>query len=224
MMEFEKYFLAATQSVGTAATLAGAGFYFHRRILMKQKNVVIDDTTGKKMLALISQQVTIPAFLFTKIVYCPPPPPTTTTEDSFCPSLVDYLENVWMVVLFPIYVVTCGLIVGRIAAFLSNTPRRQIKTAMAACAFANSTGLPITLLTAVHSNFPLTTEIGKNDPILFLSMYLLLYPILQWGIGGWLLAPNNHQEKNDNDHNADATQKNHNKSKKITKNIYRYIY
>ena len=207
MIEFEKYFLAATQSVGTATTLAGAGFYFHRRILMKQK-VVIDDTAGKKMLALISQQVTIPALLFTKIVYCPPPP-TTAIEDSFCPSLIDYLEDIWMVALFPIYVVTCGLIVGRIAAFVSNTPSRQVKTAMAACAFANSTGLPITLLTVVHSNFPLTTEIGKNDPTLFLSMYLLLYPILQWGIGGWLLAP--HQEDNDN-HDADAAKKTHCKS------------
>ena len=26
------------------------------------------------------------------------------------------------------------------------------------------------------------------DPNLFLSVYLLLYPVLQWGIGGWLLA------------------------------------
>lgn len=27
------------------------------------------------------------------------------------------------------------------------------------------------------------------DPTLFLSVYLLLYPVMQWGLGGWLLAP-----------------------------------
>jgi predicted permease len=30
---------------------------------------------------------------------------------------------------------------------------------------------------------------GRIDPTLFLSVYLLLYPVLQWGIGGWMLAP-----------------------------------
>ena len=58
----------------------------------------------------------------------------------------------------------------------------------AACGFGNSTGLPITLLTVVHANFPATSDLGRVDPCLFLSVYLLLYPVLQWGVGGWLLA------------------------------------
>jgi len=58
---------------------------------------------------------------------------------------------------------------------------------MACCAFANSTGLPITLLAVIRSNFPPNTEVGQVDPTLFLSKYLLVYPILQWGMGTWLL-------------------------------------
>jgi len=56
-------FLASLRAVGTAATMAGAGFYLHRRGFVT--------ASGKKMMALLSQQVTIPAFLFAKIIYCP---------------------------------------------------------------------------------------------------------------------------------------------------------
>jgi hypothetical protein len=44
-------FLAALRAVGTAATMASAGFYIHRR------NFVTP--SGKKMMALLSQQVTV---------------------------------------------------------------------------------------------------------------------------------------------------------------------
>jgi predicted permease len=82
-----------------------------------------------------------------------------------------------------------GLLVGWVMAKLTQTPSHQIRTVMVACAFGNSTGLPITLLTVVHANFPSTSDLGRIDPTLFLSVYLLLYPALQWGVGGWLLAP-----------------------------------
>ena len=86
-------------------------------------------------------------------------------------------------------VVAVGFGVGYGAATASGTPRSQFRSVLAACGFGNSTGLPITLLTVVHSNFPVTSDLGHIDPTLFLSVYLLLYPVLQWGIGGWLLAP-----------------------------------
>ena len=37
--------------------------------------------------------------------------------------------------------------------------------------------------------FSKRADLGRMDPTLFLSVYLLLYPVLQWGLGGWLLAP-----------------------------------
>jgi hypothetical protein len=55
-------FLASIRSVGTACTLAVVGIYLHR------SGYVVGE--GKRTLALISQQVTIPLFLFTKVIYC----------------------------------------------------------------------------------------------------------------------------------------------------------
>ena len=53
-------FVASIRSVGTACTMASVGAYLHRR------EFIVGN--GKRTLALISQQVTIPAFLFTTIV------------------------------------------------------------------------------------------------------------------------------------------------------------
>lgn len=60
--QFEMMFSASLRSVGTACTMAGIGIYLHRR------GIVAGD--GKRTLAKISQQATIPLFLFTKVVYC----------------------------------------------------------------------------------------------------------------------------------------------------------
>jgi len=55
--------------------------------------------------------------------------------------------------------------------------------------------LVITLLTVVHNQFKGSgSELGRIDPTSFLSVYLLLYPVLQWGVGGWLLAPEEKKE------------------------------
>lgn len=174
-------FIAALRSVGTAGTMAMAGFYLHRRGFINGE--------GKKALARLSQQVTIPALFFSKIIYCP-----QDFSKNKCPDITDNLGDVWVLILWPLFVVGCGLLVGEMAARWSNTPPWQRKSVIAACAFANSTGLPITLLTVVHANFPATSELGRIDPNLFLSVYLLLYPVLQWGIGGWLLASGDESE------------------------------
>lgn len=175
-------FCAALRSVGTAATMAAAGFYLHRR------NFVA--AGGKKALARLSQQVTIPCLFFTKIVDCP----QNFSYDK-CPNFMDNLGDVWVLIFWPLYVVGCGLLVGEVAARMSSTPQRQRPSVLAACAFANSTGLPITLLTVIHNNLGPSTEIGRIDPNLFLSVYLILYPVLQWGIGGWLLSPDENEFK-----------------------------
>lgn len=156
--------------------MASVGAYLHRR------EFIVGN--GKRTLALISQQVTIPAFLFTKIVYC-----NQDWSDLPCPDITGNLGDIWILIFWPAYVVSVGIAVGYIAARLSNTPKEQYRSVLAACAFGNSTGLPITLLTVIHANFAPTQELGAIDPTLFLSVYLLLYSVLQWSIGGWLLAP-----------------------------------
>ena len=169
-------FLASAKSVGTACTMAMVGVYLHQRGFI--------DSPGKRTLALISQQVTFPLFLFTKIIYC-----NQDWSPEPCPDVTATLEHGWLLLFWPLYVVTAGLVIGQIMAKISGTPKVQYKSVWAAVAFGNSTGLPITLLTVVHENFPPTSDLGVIDPTLFLSVYLLLYPVLQWGMGGWLLAP-----------------------------------
>lgn len=55
-------FLASAEAVGTAFTLAAVGIYLHRRQYVSQD--------GKKTLALLSKQVTMPLLLFTAVVQC----------------------------------------------------------------------------------------------------------------------------------------------------------
>ena len=212
-------FEAALRAVGTASTMAFAGFYLHRR------NFVTP--SGKKMLALLSQQVTIPAFLFAKIIYCPsgsgeggessggssldPSTIDSGMPEIVCPSgklaatiriicscvscsrgvccsclifigsVASRIGDLWMLLLWPGFVVLSGLLTGYIAAWVSKTPTSQITCCMAACAFPNSTGLPITLLSVIHKQMRKGTELSRVDPTAFLSVYLLFYPVLQWG-------------------------------------------
>ena len=193
--EFYSTFLASLRSVGTACTLAAVGVYLHRQ------GYVVGD--GKRSLALISQQVTIPLFLFTKLINC-----NQDWSNQPCPDVIQSLADVWMLLIWPAYVVLIGLLVGWVMAKLSHTPSDQIRAVLAACAFGNSTGLPITLLTVVHDNFPQTSNLGRMDPNLFLSVYLLLYPILQWGAGGWLLVP---EEEDDGDNDDSNNKRNNNR-------------
>lgn len=176
-------FGASVRSVGTAMTLASVGYYLNHRGFI--------DGEGKRALALISQQVTFPLFLFTKIIYC-----NQDWSDKPCPDVTQSLHDVWLLLFWPIYVVFCGTLVGYVAATVTKTPKQHMRSVLAACALGNTTGLPITLLTVVHANFPSTSDLGRIDPSLFLSVYLLLYPALQWGYGGWLLAPEDNKGAN----------------------------
>lgn len=169
-------FVASVRSVGTAVTLAAVGMYLHRGNYLSSE--------GKRTLALISQQVTFPLFLFSRILYC-----NQDWSDAPCPNVMSSLEDVWMLALWPVVCVGIGLLVGAAVVRFAKTPPDQARIVLAAVGFGNSTGLPITLLTVVHANFPATSDLGAMDPTLFLSVYLLLYPVLQWGVGGWLLAP-----------------------------------
>jgi len=166
--------------------MASVGFYMDRNGFIMNG--------GKKTFALLSKHVTIPAYLFTKIVYCEQ---DGGSSGQPCPSMTDNLSDVWMLLFWPMVVVGIGLFVGWMASVVSSTPVHQRGAVMASCAFGNSTGLPITLLTVIQANFPKTTELGRIDATLYLSVYLILYPLLQWGVGGWLLAPADNVEIDD---------------------------
>mmetsp|Transcript_22040 Transcript_22040/g.52465 ORF Transcript_22040/g.52465 Transcript_22040/m.52465 type:complete len:689 (+) Transcript_22040:119-2185(+) len=192
-------FLASIKSVGTACTLASVGVYLH------QRGFVVGN--GKRTLALISQQVTIPLLFFTKILFC-----NQDWSDAPCPNVTESLRDVWILLLWPVWVCVAGIFVGQFVLKLANFPstsgsaRRRViapteqqrNAILASVAFGNSTGLPITLLTVIHANFGASSELGAIDPALFLSVYLVLYPVLQWGIGGMLLAAPTNVDANSN--------------------------
>jgi predicted permease len=95
----------------------------------------------------------------------------------------------WILLLWPFWIVGWGLLVGKIMAKLSNAPTSFHNASMAAVGFANSTGLPLTLTAIIFTSADPTSGLSKTDPTIFISVYLLVYPILQWGLGGWLLEP-----------------------------------
>jgi predicted permease len=178
----------------TAATLASSGFYLHRRQMIT--------SDGKKAMARFSQQLALPALYFTKIVACSASSASKQQQhqgEEICPNMVlDNLSEVWILVVWPLYVVGWGLLLGELANYLCDTPSWYRKSALAACAIGNSSSLPLALLAAIHSSSSTTASEqqqqggGRIDSTVLLSIYFLLYPLLQWAMGSWLLSPEKH--------------------------------
>eukprot|EP00667_Euglena_gracilis_P012266 EG_transcript_12571 len=172
MSSFLDILLASTASTFQAIMLAAFGFYAKKRGFLKE-------TTP---LAKLSMQITIPCLLFSSVLNC-----TQDWSTDPCPSVFDTMQYGWPLLLLPLLNVLCGLLLGKLVVLVAPPHAGFRRGAIAAVAFGNSTGLPITLLTVVHMSFPPTTKLGAVDPTLYLSIYLLIYPVLQWGIGSVLL-------------------------------------
>lgn len=165
--------LASLRAVGSAMTLACAGAYLHRLGIMTAQ--------VSKGLSRVSMTLTIPLLLLTSAIDC------AQNTGKSCPSMASHLEQAWVLLLLPLVNVSCGLALGWCSSrFVAPEFRRS---AIAAVCFGNSTGLPITLLTCIAAQFGPDTDLGNYDPIVFLSVYLAVYPVLQWSIGTALLQP-----------------------------------
>jgi len=177
---------AALRAVGTTCTLAMGGVILRRQGLMTAQ--------VSQALSKISSNLTLPCLLFASALNC--------DEDEKCPSMISILKDGWPMLILPFLVVGAGCLVGFVFAKISNAPSNFFMTAVAATAFANSTGLPITLLTAIstQSSTPGTDDgdddnrdddnkISQVSPLVYLSIYLVTYPILQWSVGAALLSP-----------------------------------
>eukprot|EP01062_Namystynia_karyoxenos_P048125 TRINITY_DN36555_c0_g1_i1.p1 TRINITY_DN36555_c0_g1~~TRINITY_DN36555_c0_g1_i1.p1 ORF type:complete len:511 (+),score=82.58 TRINITY_DN36555_c0_g1_i1:82-1614(+) len=158
-------------ALGEVVLLAGAG------VLLTRKGVISKQV--RSAMAKISAEVAIPCLLF----------------DSMLRSASTRLisDGGWFLLILPVVYVAAGCLVGHIAATLGKAPSNFRKGMVAAVAFGNSTGLPIVLLSVIraaliNANGPL--DPGRSapaDPVAYLAIYLLVYPVLQWGIGGALL-------------------------------------
>ena len=180
-------FLAAVHSVGTAITMTAAGVYLHRRKMIT--------TATKTGMARYTQQIAIPALFFSKIVDCP-----QNFSQQQCPNILDHLNDAWVLLVWPFYVLGVGLIVGKLVIHLVKPPKWQHNCVLAATAFANAMGMPITLLDVIGHNFQPPGNVNHNlDPSMFQSIYVILNPVLQWGLGGWLLSHDEEDEDDDDD-------------------------
>jgi predicted permease len=154
--------LASMRAVGTAAIVAGPG------ALLARNGVITPEVS--KGISHLAIQVTIPCLLFTSVA------PVVNSR---------VLRTCWPLMVLPFVWMGLGLLLGALVVRVT-TPAPSFRSgAMAACAFGNSTGMPIVLLKVVHVGLRGGDDV---DPIMFLSVYLIFYPILQWTVGAWLLG------------------------------------
>ena len=121
--------------------------------------------------------VTIPSLLFSQAV--------TSIE-------MDLLSFAWPMLLLPLLYVPLGASLGALVNRLTQPKENQRPAVLAACAFGNSTGLPIVLVTIIGNAFIPQADrdrLGSSvEPLSYLALYLVFYPVLQWAAGGWLLG------------------------------------
>uniref|UniRef100_A0A7S4F3I8 Auxin efflux carrier n=1 Tax=Chrysotila carterae TaxID=13221 RepID=A0A7S4F3I8_CHRCT len=171
-------FLSSVQALLAASVPAFGGF------LLAWLGYMPESST--RVISSISAKATIPCLLFVRVL---------EGVD------LQLLADSWIMVLLPPVVVTVGALVGMAVVFICKPPNDFRNGTIAAVALGNSTGMPIVLLSVIYAQLgylwaeddshPHAHEIEKvvTDPVAYLGIYLLVYPIVQWGIGGWLLAP-----------------------------------
>ena len=69
------------------------------------------------------------------------------------------------------------------------TRSKEKRVVMTATAFANRNGMPITLAATIVASLPSSSPLNQTDPIIIITLYLVLYPMLQWGLGAFLFPP-----------------------------------
>lgn len=195
-------FIASLSAVGTAAALASTGVYLHQQKF-------VPTPQSKQMLSRYSQHIGLPCLFFTKMLTKKDAINNEAAFPGMENSAPATANQTLLLLLWPVYVVSCGLLVGYALARVAGLPTPQRTALMVATAFANSTGLPTTLLSMLTINV-MGGGGGSDvvvDPTIYLSVYLVLYPVLQWSIGGTLLglgdddATADNENKNVNDDN-----------------------
>ena len=161
-------FLVALRAVVTIGAVASVGASLRAQGALSP--------AVSKFLAFFSMNVAIPALLFTQ--------GATALNRSL-------LRFAWPLVLLPAVYVSLGLLLGSCAVrALQPLDADSSRFVLAACAFGNSTGLPLVLLTLIRDALlspAVRQQYGDGvDPLSYLSLYLLTYPLLQWTVGAAL--------------------------------------
>ena len=148
--------VASLRAVGCAATLATAGLWLARHGLMTP--------SLSKGLSQLSVKVAIPALLFSSMV------PGISFE---------MLSYSWPLLLLPAVYLLLGLMIGGLMLVIVRPPENFRLSTVAACTFGNTTGIPVVLLSVLQRSLSRSVFADIADPLLFLSIELLSFPILQ---------------------------------------------
>ena len=160
---------AALRAILQAMTLASAGFYLGKRGVIPK--------SGAKLISAVSMRVAIPCLLFSRVL----------------PAVdVELVISVWPMIFLPFVNVAAGSLLGWLVVKFTQPEESFRNGTIAAVALGNSTGLPIVLLSVIKDQIKYlwddpTAKGGAcpvYDPIVYLGVYLLTYPIVQWVAGG----------------------------------------
>ena len=175
---FLSILVSSLKAIGVAASVIAVG------VVATRQGIIT--LAVRKAMGEITMKLAIPALLFSRILYCDQCN-TGGNQCAPCQPFVGIIMSSWILFLLPMAVVGLGVLLGKAAAMLTSAPSDFSRGTVCAVAFGNSTGLPIVLLSVISLGSPASGNMGQIDPLLRLPVYLMLYPVLQWGVGRSLL-------------------------------------
>eukprot|EP00435_Cladocopium_sp_Y103_P047280 s172_g13.t2 len=183
--------LASVKAVGSIAVMAAGGF------LMTRLGIITNDV--RKGLGELSMNLLLPCLMFSQVIYCN----SKEMGGNVCPNMAQVIMSSADLFLWPIVVVTSGYCLGFLAAKLLRVPENFRRAAAGSVAFGNSTGMPVVLLSTMAPSL-VAEGVVKGDPLLFLPVYLVLSPLLQWTVGSYIFRGPKVTEKSDVENPAPA--------------------
>eukprot|EP00438_Fugacium_kawagutii_P013321 Skav206501 [mRNA] locus=scaffold1128:237491:238921:+ [translate_table: standard] len=165
--------VASLKAVGQIAVMAGAGF------LMTRIGIITNEV--RKGLGELSMNLLLPCLMFSQVIYC------NTDQDNGieCPNMAQTITHSAILFFWPLVVVGSGYLLGSLAAIIMRVPPNFRRAAAGSVAFGNSTGMPVVLLTALGPSL-VKQGVLQGSPLLFLPVYLVLSPLLQWTVGSYV--------------------------------------
>mgnify|MGYP001327243403 CR=1 FL=1 len=160
-------FLSSLEAVGSVLAVAMAGV-----LLVRLK--VIDKAAVKTLSSLVFT-IMLPCLLWTNVA---------SLKD------LDLLKKFIILPVACVISVFLGMVLSYLFLLRSSLDNPIKRMIMTACAFGNTSFLPIPFLVACCAVFPALRAIPDSADlsITFVSLYLILYSPMLWTLGKWLLS------------------------------------
>lgn len=146
---------------------------------MTRLGIITNDV--RKGLGELSMNLLLPCLMFSQVIYYN----SKEMGGDVCPNMAQVIMSSADLFIWPIVVVTSGYCLGFLAAKLLRVPENFRRAAAGSVAFGNSTGMPVVLLSTLAPSL-VAEGVVKGDPLLFLPVYLVLSPLLQWTVGSYI--------------------------------------